>query len=61
MTTQEAIHVLMLSPIYFKLSPADRWQLIQEYCLLFLQVCNRQEEQKNASSPAPQEDPSTTP
>ena len=32
MNPREAISILMLSPIYFKLSPAERWQLILEYC-----------------------------
>lgn len=38
MTQQEAIRVLMLSPIYFKLTPSDRRELIQEYCALFAEV-----------------------
>lgn len=39
MTHREIIHVLMLSPIYFKLSLTDRKQLIEEYCILFDKVC----------------------
>ena len=31
MTSQEAIGILMLSPFYFKMSPADRKKLVQEY------------------------------
>ena len=38
MTTKEAIQILMLSPIYFKLDPAERKQLIKEYCELFSEV-----------------------
>jgi hypothetical protein len=38
MTTREAIQILMLSPIYFRLEPAERKQLIKEYCELFSQV-----------------------
>ncbi len=44
MTRQEAIRVLMLSPIYFKLKPANRKQLIQEYCTLFDRVCRQQKD-----------------
>ena len=32
MNPREAIHILMLSPIYFRLRPAERWQLVCEYC-----------------------------
>ncbi|AGF77394.1 hypothetical protein UWK_00820 [Desulfocapsa sulfexigens DSM 10523] len=46
MTSQEAIRVLMLSPIYFRLTPADRRQLIREYCNLFTQVCKRRQRAK---------------
>jgi hypothetical protein len=38
MTTREAIQILMLSPIYFRLEPAERKQLIKEYCELFSEV-----------------------
>lgn len=38
MTPKEAIQILMLSPIYFRLEPAERKQLIKEYCELFTQV-----------------------
>ncbi len=46
MTSQEAIRVLMLSPIYFKLSPIDRKQLIREYCTLFTRVSRKQKSSK---------------
>ena len=46
MTYQEAIRVLMLSPIYFKLTPANRKQLVQEYCSLFALVDKRLRERK---------------
>ena len=32
MTNQEAVGILMLSPFYFKMCPADRKILVQEYC-----------------------------
>ncbi len=38
MTSQEAIGVLMLSPFYFEMSPADRKQLVEEYCDLFNKI-----------------------
>lgn len=38
MTNQEAIRTLMLSPIYFRLIPLHRKNLIQEYCALFDEV-----------------------
>lgn len=41
MTRQEAIRVLMLSPIYFRLSPTDRKELIREYCISFAKICRR--------------------
>ncbi len=41
MTNQEAMRILMLSPIYFKLTPLDRKQLIQEYCALFDEISKR--------------------
>ena len=43
MTPREAIQILMLSPIYFQLGPAERRQLIKEYCELFTQVVAEQE------------------
>ena len=33
MQPREAIRILMLSPIYFKLSPLQRWELVREYCM----------------------------
>ncbi len=38
MTLQEAVGILLLSPFYFKLSPADRMVLVQEYCDLFNEI-----------------------
>jgi hypothetical protein len=35
MTSRQAIQVLMLSPIYFKLNLLERKQLIRHYCKLF--------------------------
>lgn len=34
MTPRKAIRILMLSPIYFRLSPVQRWKLVREYCRL---------------------------
>jgi hypothetical protein len=31
MSLREIIHILMLSPIYFQLSPEQRWELVLEY------------------------------
>lgn len=33
MTLREAIHILMLSPFYFRLSLTQRLRLVREYCL----------------------------
>lgn len=35
MSPREAIRILMLSPIYFRLHPIQRWQLVREYCRRF--------------------------
>ena len=35
MTAREAIRILMLSPIYFKIPPTNRIKLIKEYCLMY--------------------------
>jgi hypothetical protein len=35
MKPREAIRILMLSPIYFRLRPPQRWQLVREYCQQF--------------------------
>ncbi len=35
MTAREAIRILMLSPIYFRLQPINRIELIKEYCALY--------------------------
>ena len=32
MSPREAIRILMLSPIYFRLSLPQRWRLVREYC-----------------------------
>ena len=32
MSTRDAIHVLILSPIYFRLTVRQRLQLVKEYC-----------------------------
>jgi hypothetical protein len=45
MTPRQAIRILMLSPIYFRLDPAQRKQLIKEYCDLFTQVVAERETQ----------------
>lgn len=34
MSPRQAIRILMLSPIYFRLSLAQRWRLVREYCQL---------------------------
>lgn len=34
MEPREAIRILMLSPIYFRLTLSQRWELIREYCTL---------------------------
>lgn len=43
MTPREAVQILMLSPIYFRLEPAERKQLIKEYCELFSQIVAEQQ------------------
>ena len=35
MSPREAIRILMLSPIYFRLRPVERWQRVREYCQRF--------------------------
>ncbi len=47
MTSQEAIGILMLSPFYFKMSPADRKKLVQEYCDFFNMIAVQQNESDN--------------
>ncbi len=32
MNPRQAVRILMLSPIYFRLRPVDRLRLVQEYC-----------------------------
>lgn len=38
MTHQEAIRILMLSPVYYKLTPNERNRLVKEYCRSFALV-----------------------
>ena len=35
MSPREAIRILMLSPVYFRLHLSQRWQLVREYCHSF--------------------------
>jgi len=35
MQPREAIRILMLSPVYFRLNVSQRWQLVREYCRNF--------------------------
>lgn len=35
MNPRDAIRILMLSPIYFRLNPVQRWQLVREFCRRF--------------------------
>lgn len=32
---RDAIRILMLSPLYFRMSPAERKILVQEFCVLY--------------------------
>lgn len=41
MTDRQAIQVLMLSPIYFKMKLLERKQLIRHYCKLFKKAGKR--------------------
>lgn len=38
MITREAIHILMLSPIYFQLDLKTRRDLVKEFCQLHQQL-----------------------
>jgi len=38
MTHQQALKILMLSPLYFKLGTAERMQLVKEYCKMYGEV-----------------------
>ncbi len=40
MSPREAIRILMLSPFYFRMRPAERWQLVKEYCQIVNQSYN---------------------
>lgn len=35
MTRQQALKVLMLSPVYYRLGTEERMQLVKEYCRLY--------------------------
>lgn len=50
MTIQEAISILMLSPLYFKMSPADRRKLVQEYCDFFNEIVLQPDESESCKS-----------
>lgn len=43
MTAQEAVRILMLSPVYFRLGITQRKQLIKEYCRLYAEISHRPE------------------
>lgn len=51
MTSRKAIQVLMLSPIYFKLKPLDRKQLIQHYCNLSAEAGKRADDDMDEEKP----------
>lgn len=38
MTHQQAVKILMLSPLYFRLGTLERMQLVKEYCKLYQEV-----------------------
>jgi len=38
MTHQQALKILMLSPLYFKLGTVGRMQLVKDYCRLYMEV-----------------------
>ncbi len=50
MTPRVAIRILMLSPIYFQLSPVQRWYLIREYCQLVNEYEMNSIQQMNSGS-----------
>jgi len=35
MRPREAVRILMLSPVYFRLNLSQRWRLVCEYCRKF--------------------------
>lgn len=43
MTAKDAMRILMLSPIYFKIPPNKRIELIRDYCAYF----NQDKKKKN--------------
>lgn len=50
MTHQEAIRILMLSPVYYKLTPNERNRLVKEYCRSFALVGEQKNCEKNKVS-----------
>jgi hypothetical protein len=38
MTHQQAVKILMLSPVYFRLETSQRMQLVKDYCRQFIEV-----------------------
>ncbi len=38
MTPQQALKILMLSPLYFKLGLVERKELVKEYCRHFQEI-----------------------
>jgi hypothetical protein len=38
MTHQQALKILMLSPVYFRLDPHERMQLVKDYCRQFMEI-----------------------
>lgn len=38
MTPQQALKILMLSPLYFKLGLSERMELVKEYCQQFAEI-----------------------
>lgn len=45
MTAREVIRILMLSPIYFKIPPNSRIELIKEYRLLYDRILPKKRKQ----------------
>ncbi len=38
MTHQQAIKILMLSPVYYRLGTLERMELVKEYCKLYGEI-----------------------
>ena len=49
MTAQEAVSILMLSPVYFRLDIAQRKQLVKEYRTLYRQIHRREFQHRRRS------------